>query len=170
MNSRKKQIFLCAAVVLLGSVFHFLYDWFPCLLTALFAPVNESLWEHLKIFFFPCLIGFLLLTKGRKDELAPYLWFLPWLCGLMLAAAWGYHITLGGDALWVDLLLFAVLVVLAFLLPAVFPNAGGRLWPLTVLLNAGLCLAIWIFTFAPPDHLLFADLSKADFLFPPCLL
>ncbi len=30
---------------------HFLYDKFPCFLTSVIAPVNESIWEHMKILF-----------------------------------------------------------------------------------------------------------------------
>ena len=44
---------ICAA---LGTLWHFLYDWFPCALTALLCPVSESVWEHLKLLYFPPLI------------------------------------------------------------------------------------------------------------------
>ena len=37
----------------LGVLLHFLYAWLPNPLTALFSPVRESLWEHLKILFYP---------------------------------------------------------------------------------------------------------------------
>ena len=37
----------------LGTLWHFLFDWFPCALTALLCPVNESVWEHLKLLYFP---------------------------------------------------------------------------------------------------------------------
>lgn len=30
---------------------HFLYDKFPNFLTSIFAPVNESIWEHMKLLF-----------------------------------------------------------------------------------------------------------------------
>lgn len=41
---------LCFA---LGSLFHFLYSWFPCLLFQILFPINESIWEHLKLCFYP---------------------------------------------------------------------------------------------------------------------
>ena len=30
---------------------HFIYDIFPCTFTAIFFPVNESIWEHMKMLF-----------------------------------------------------------------------------------------------------------------------
>ena len=35
---------------------HFLYAALPCTLTALISPVNESVWEHVKIVFYPFLM------------------------------------------------------------------------------------------------------------------
>lgn len=36
---------------------HFVYEWSGCCVAVgLLAPVNESVWEHLKMIFFPCLI------------------------------------------------------------------------------------------------------------------
>ena len=43
------------AAILAGCVLHFLYEWQPNAVTALFSPVNESLWEHVKLVFWPFL-------------------------------------------------------------------------------------------------------------------
>ena len=43
-------------IFLLGSLMHFIYDWFPNPITALFSPVSESSWEHLKLFILPMII------------------------------------------------------------------------------------------------------------------
>ena len=40
---------ICFLSILAGSARHFLYDLWPNPLTAVFAPVNESVWEHLKL-------------------------------------------------------------------------------------------------------------------------
>ena len=40
----------------LGTVAHFLYVWFPSALLGLFVPVNESVWEHLKLLFWPTIL------------------------------------------------------------------------------------------------------------------
>lgn len=47
-----KWYFRLGKVLLLFAssfLFHFLYQWFPCPFTLFFAPVNESIWEHMKL-------------------------------------------------------------------------------------------------------------------------
>lgn len=59
----KKKEFVIAELVsyiiacILGVIFHFVYSWSnQCFLIGLFFPVNESIWEHLKLVFFPIII------------------------------------------------------------------------------------------------------------------
>ncbi len=53
---KKKNLPSILAVFILGSLNHFLYDWTGgSSLAALFCPINESPWEHLKLLFFPFL-------------------------------------------------------------------------------------------------------------------
>lgn len=51
----------------LSFLWHFMYDWFPNFLTSIFFPVNESIWEHMKIIFgvivFGSLISLILMNK-----------------------------------------------------------------------------------------------------------
>ena len=44
-------------VLLTGTLAHFLYDWTGNNhIVGLFTPINESIWEHMKLLFFPMLI------------------------------------------------------------------------------------------------------------------
>lgn len=45
--------FLFLAVT--GTLTHFLYEWTGSPFLALFCPINESVWEHLKLLYFPFL-------------------------------------------------------------------------------------------------------------------
>lgn len=58
----KKYVVIGFFVVgILGTLFHFVYDWSGQLwLVGLFAPVNESTWEHMKLLFVPMLIYIML--------------------------------------------------------------------------------------------------------------
>lgn len=54
---RNYQIFSSIFVCILGTVLHFTYDLSGGnSIIALFSAVNESVWEHLKLLFFPMLI------------------------------------------------------------------------------------------------------------------
>ena len=39
-----------------GTLLHFLYDWTNSRFIALFSAVNESIWEHMKLLFFPMIV------------------------------------------------------------------------------------------------------------------
>ena len=51
----------------LSFLWHFIYEWFPNFLISIFFPVNESIWEHMKIIFgvivFGSLISLILMNK-----------------------------------------------------------------------------------------------------------
>ena len=60
MNSSKilkYQIFSAFFTIILGTLFHFTYEWSGNnAFVGTFSSVNESTWEHLKLTFFPMLI------------------------------------------------------------------------------------------------------------------
>lgn len=158
-----------AITTVAGACLHFLYDLCPNLLTALISPVNESLWEHVKILFWPCLAAALLCRRDR-EALPPRLAALLLSCAAMLAVGWSYHVLLGGTALAFDIGLYVALTAVCFFLPCVKekPLGSGRpaLWTLLALL---LGAALVVFTFFPPDNILFYDLSGAKtWLRIPC--
>ena len=80
--------FVIAALA--GSGLHFLYTLLPCPVTALIAPVNESLWEHLKLLFWPGLIASLALARRDERALLPTR-LLALLIGAALMEGLGYH-------------------------------------------------------------------------------
>jgi len=51
LNLKKVKIINCLFLFVLSFLWHFIYDWFPSNLTAIFFPVNESIWEHMKIIY-----------------------------------------------------------------------------------------------------------------------
>lgn len=155
----KRMLLAFVVTTLAGAGLHFLFDLLPSPVTAVFSPVNESIWEHLKIIYWPYLIAVLLVTgKAGKGSRGGWLFTLLILSVAMLAVGYVYHISLGGDALIFDVGLYVILMALGFWLPGRLNNAAGHSAPvffLVVLLGA----AIVLFTFLPPDHILFADLS-----------
>lgn len=166
----KRSLILTAlAAILAGTALHFLYSWCPNGLTALFSPVNESLWEHVKLIFWPYLLAALWLNRGRPGGMRPWLFVLPFLCALMLALGFLYHILLRGDALWVDIAIYLLTMSLGFWLPTRFsgPFTGVR-WLIPPLLVLFLGLLIGFLTLWPPASILFTDLSAGSWFLLPC--
>ncbi len=53
----KIEIIVTVFVLLLGTLLHFVYEWSgKSLWIASFSAVNESVWEHLKLVFYPMLV------------------------------------------------------------------------------------------------------------------
>lgn len=51
MNLKRLKIIGAIGCFLLAFLTHFLYDWFPNVIFSIFFPVNESIWEHMKMLF-----------------------------------------------------------------------------------------------------------------------
>jgi len=163
-KSTKKWILLYLIAAALGVLLHFLFQWFPNPVLALVSPVRESIWEHVKLLYFPLLGASLLISRGGKGVgRTPWLLSTLAVCAILLGTGYLYHITLRGENLYVDLALYFVLMAVGFLLPRVlwplceWPGTDKAAVALTVLLGA---LIVW-FTFFPPDTALFADLGGA---------
>ncbi len=69
MTLKKVKIINVVMFFALSFLWHFMYDWFPNFFTAIFFPVNESIWEHMKIIFgvivFGSLISLMLMNKFK---------------------------------------------------------------------------------------------------------
>lgn len=117
---RRKDIPYILISSALGTINHFLYEYSdrnP--VTGLFTPINESIWEHMKLLFFPMLfvsvIQFIIQRPGTSA-----FW------GGRLAGTWisifsiiflyyGYSGLLGTHFAVIDILLFYTGILIAFI-------------------------------------------------------
>lgn len=60
MNKNKHFIFLVLAIFIISSAFHFMYNILPNNFIAAFFPVNESIFEHMKMIFNSYIVTFFL--------------------------------------------------------------------------------------------------------------
>ena len=165
MEKSTKKLILCyLAAAVLGVLLHFLFAWFPSPVTALISPVRESIWEHVKLIYFPLLAASLYMGRGGNGTgRAPWLLSLVMACVILLGLGYVYHIVFRGESVIVDIILYIFVLALGFLLPKTLwplcgqPGTEKAAWALTALLGA---LIVW-FTFFPPDSVLFADMSGA---------
>ena len=69
--SLKKNLIVFLIISILGTIGHFLYEWTNYnMLIGYISPVNESVWEHLKLLFFPAILFFIAeyFTCDNKQE------------------------------------------------------------------------------------------------------
>ncbi len=151
-------------VLITGTLSHFLYDWTNRnFLTGLFSPVNESVWEHMKLIFFPMLFYSLILFVKLKTE---YPCIISSVCFGILTGTflipvlfYAYTCLLGQNVFLLDLATFVLSAAAAFF--AVYKLTEScrlkSLAPLLLALTGTLFLCFLWFSYHPPDLFLFAD-------------
>lgn len=137
MNSffSKKRIITFIVILVAGALQHELYKWLPSFFTALFAPVNESLWEHVKIVFFPLIVAGLVMAEenNEKEQAA---WQLSALIAsiFMFLTASLYHEVVEKSSVVFHIALYIVSIIVGFLLPPLLEKITGRRW-VQILIN-----------------------------------
>ncbi|MFI3251148.1 MAG: DUF6512 family protein [Eubacteriales bacterium] len=161
--SKKSLIWGFVLTSALGCLLHFFYSYAPNWLTAMISPVNESLWEHVKIVIYPYLLGAVVLTWGRPTAIRPWLFSALIIVTIMLAFAYWYHVILGGGEMWVDIALYFVVMALGFYLPTRFSGPFDHpVWLVSIVVIFLLILAVVGFTYTPPEGLLFEELKTKE--------
>ena len=152
-----KKRFLIAAIVAAigGTALHFLYDVFPTPLVAVFAPINESPWEHLKLLFWPTVLAaYVLAHMHRKPQKIWSAFFVALLLmPIFLLAVYYLLVHFGADSVPADIALYYVTMLAGFALAYVLSKRrhlvdyGGFLLMIVMLYGSALVL----FSFAAPD-------------------
>ena len=159
--------------ILLGSLLHFTYQWSGRLtFVALFSAVNESPWEHLKLYLFPIVL-YIAVEWFVVENKAVLLFakLVQIAAGMVFIEAFFYTYTgaLGIDSVWVDILSFVVAMAagyaLSYRLAAGGATAGFPAW-LSATLIALVVLLFIAMTFAPPHVPLFRDANTAGYGVP----
>ena len=138
-----------------GTLLHFGYDLCPSPLVGLICPVSESVWEHLKLLYWPFLAAGFVLNRKAIDAQAAWsgtltgLLTMPaFLLGVYYTLESGFAYTAG----WLNIALYALSLALGFYLAAKLSKTGALSWLCGVLvILAGLYgAALILFTMAPP--------------------
>lgn len=140
-----------------GTLLHFLFDWTGgSTIAALFSAVNESIWEHLKLLFYPMLaFAFIEYWAWGKDTASFWcikLWSI--LFGLLLipVAYYTYTGALGIKADWLNIALFFMVAGLVYWVETKWFLSGRKYAignTLSLILLCLIAIVFTILTFAP---------------------
>ena len=168
LERAERQILLGVPVLFAaGAAFHFLYGLSGgALLVGLLAPVNESVWEHLKLALWPQTLwwtaGYVLCARRQAADAAA--WCAAALGALvatgcaMLLLFYFYTGAFGVELLWADIALFFLAVLLGQWAGLRLYRRGSSLSALApVLGQIALLTAFALLSIAPPDLPLFCD-------------
>ncbi|BCN29488.1 DUF6512 family protein [Anaeromicropila herbilytica] len=152
--------------IIVGTLLHFTYEWSgnnP--VVALFSPVNESTWEHLKLIFVPMLLFTIIeyFVNGKEIKNFIPVKVFSILLGMLTIVVSFYTYTgiIGQNYLVADIGTFILGVLVAYyysyrtLQTDRFATKEAIQWSLLILII--LCATFVIFTYRPPHIALFQD-------------
>lgn len=103
-------------VIIAGSLLHFLYSGTHYWLFAWFSPVNESVWEHLKIAIWPifvfAVIEYPFIKSSTRNFMVSKVAQAYTTCAAVLIIFYAYTAVLGHNMLPLDILTFVIAVVI----------------------------------------------------------
>ncbi|MFW9820225.1 MAG: DUF6512 family protein [Candidatus Thorarchaeota archaeon] len=158
-------------ITLLGSFMHFLFEltgnWPPI---GAIAAVNESVWEHLKLGYWPLIFFMLIEYKFIKEEinnfaLAKFVGSLL-IGGVIIVFFYTYTAILGEDLLILDIFSFILSIVIAQLVSYKILTIKRLNKSVSIISLIGLVilgLLFILFTYFPPHIPLFQDAATGGY-------
>ena len=161
-NTKPYRIIGIVFVLILGTLSHFFYQWSGNqFIVGLFSPVNESVWEHMKLIFFPMLLYLFIIIPFLRPDSCSLLpgYFTGMLVGTLLIPIlfYAYTSVLGYNLPVFDITIFIFSTVLAFFI-AFHSDMSCKvqksgLLPVIIVLILVICFMV--FSYQPPDLMIF---------------
>ena len=159
------QIAGFAFTVIIGTAFHFLFIWTnESIVAAFVSPVNESIWEHIKLLFFP-MFAYALFEYSFWGKQYARFWCIKLkgiLTGMALIPTLYYTYTgiIGESLDWFNIVIFFGVAGLVYLVETKMfqGNKTCRIpseYAFVILCISG--IIFFVFTFYPPEIPFFQD-------------
>jgi len=159
------EVFGFFFVFFLGALLHMFYEWSNGnLIVGALTPVNESIWEHLKMVFLPGVVLLVLEVVFCKEIRIPSLILgktlgIYIMCGTILGGFYFYTLFIH-HVLIIDILLMAIAVAVGQLVSYFVSSrlgVGRTVAILSLVMLVTLGVAFVVFTFVPPRWEPFRD-------------
>lgn len=149
----------------LGALLHFLYDWTGNnAIIGSFSAVNESIWEHMKLMFFPMLIFAVIESRflGKEYENFWCVKLVGIILGTVLIPVLFYTIggAFGKTPDFVNIIIFYLSAYIAYMVETRLLEKGVfacKHKKMAIIILYLLAVVFVIFTFYPPQIPLFLD-------------
>lgn len=154
-------------VLITGSISHFVYEWTDNnFIAGLIFPINESVWEHMKLVFFPMLLYSFIMEK-KLISLFPCIssaLSAGIISGTILVPVLFYTYTgiLGYDVFILDIITFALSVIAAFIIvyKLTLSCASKKYSAFLHIIVYIFIICFMIFSVFPPDLGIFVSPTK----------
>ena len=164
----KAQLAVILFSLILGTLLHFTYEWSgENLFVGSFSAVNESVWEHLKLVFYPMLIATIVEYFFVKDMANNYVEAktigIFTAISFIVVAFFTYSGIIGTSIIVIDILLFIISIILgeyvAYRLMKREDESTVTTEVLSIVILVFLLMCFVIFTYLPPEVNLFRDVT-----------
>jgi len=158
-------------IIILGSLLHFTFEWSghqP--IVGVFSAVNESVWEHFKLGFWPALLYAIIELKPLKKSTNNFLlaktvgiYLIPIVIAIIF---YSYTAIIGESVLIIDILSFVVAVIIGQISSyklLTYRKLSENLEKISLIALAILALAFVLFTFYPPQLPIFQDPTTGEY-------
>lgn len=164
-SMKKIKLIITFGIFGLAFICHFMYDFIPIEFFKIFFPVNESIWEHMKLLVTPVLIGSLFeyiyyIRKGIKVNNFILGYTISIIIGIILYLGiyLPIHMTIGHNAIIAIGLLLVVYFVMElisyYFITRNKVNCGNYIGIILIILIYGIC---YYLTNHPGDSMIFYD-------------
>jgi len=169
MDERRRILFYESAgivfIIVFGSILHFTFEWAGSqAIVGVFSAVNESVWEHLKLGFWPAIVFALIEYRYLKKLTDNFLfaktvgvYLIPIIITILF---YSYTAILGESILVIDILTFVIAVIIGQLVSyrlLTWKSLPYNLNMISLIALILLGLAFVLFTFYPPQLAMFQD-------------
>ncbi len=158
---------------LIGSFLHFLYNFSgDNILIGIIAPVNESVWEHLKLVLWPIILWWTIyyFAVGEINNIDINKWFTGALVSLLTALItipllfYFYTEAFGVESLVIDIMLLFIALLFGQLLGLHFYiYSSGINFVFSIIIFALSISIFTLFTFYPPHLPIFKDSTTGKY-------
>lgn len=164
----KAQLIVVLFSLIVGTLLHFTYEWSgESLFVGSFSAVNESVWEHLKLVFFPMLIATIVEYFFVKKDVNNYIEAktigIFTAIAFIVVAFFTYSGIIGTSIIVIDILIFIISIILgeyvAYKLMKREDESSVLTASLSIAILIFLFLCFVIFTYLPPEVNLFRDVT-----------
>lgn len=173
MSKKKLKILGVVLAFLFCFPIHFLYDKFPGFITSIFAPVNESIWEHMKILFGSIIISgviqkIIVITKNLNINNMCFSNFIAALTSIPIFLIIFLPIyAIIGENLIVNIILMLITIIICEYISYKITNIKNlKLENITILLVVIIYIIFGILTYYPLKNNLFIEESTNTYGIP----
>lgn len=168
MNLKKVKTISVFGIFLISFISHFAYEWYPNTLFSIIFPVNESIWEHMKIivtsYIIYGLIDYILLSKNglSKNNFIFQLIFIPILGVSLYLIIYLPLYNIFGENMIISIgLLFIIYIIMSIISYYFLLEENNKILKIV---SIPLIIIVYILltylTYKPPKNYIFYDTSK----------